>query len=66
MIIHSIITSMFAGKPVIGIAGGIGSGKSFIASLFGQMGCMVVNSISRLTMFTANHPSREMLCAWWG
>ncbi len=30
---------MFAGKPIIGIAGGIGSGKTFVARLFGEMGC---------------------------
>ena len=27
--------AVFAGKPIIGIAGGIGSGKSFVAGLFG-------------------------------
>lgn len=31
-------------KPVIGIAGGIGSGKSTIARMFGDMGCAVIDS----------------------
>ncbi len=35
---------MYAGKPIIGIAGGIGSGKSFVASLFRELGCLVISS----------------------
>jgi len=35
---------MFQGKPIIGLAGGIASGKSFVANLFGQCGCTVINS----------------------
>ncbi len=30
-------------KPVIGIVGGIGSGKSLAASMFGEMGCAVID-----------------------
>jgi dephospho-CoA kinase len=30
--------------PVIGILGGIGSGKSTVASLFGKLGCIVVDA----------------------
>jgi dephospho-CoA kinase len=35
---------MFAGKPIIGLTGGIGSGKSFVASVFGELGCLVISS----------------------
>ncbi|HLL89831.1 MAG TPA: dephospho-CoA kinase, partial [Tepidisphaeraceae bacterium] len=35
---------MFAGKPIIGVAGGIGSGKSFVADLFEKEGCLVIRS----------------------
>jgi dephospho-CoA kinase len=35
---------MFNGKPIIGLAGGIGSGKSFVARRFAEMGCHVINS----------------------
>jgi dephospho-CoA kinase len=35
---------VFAGKPIIGIAGGIGSGKSFVADVFGSEGCLVIRS----------------------
>ncbi|MEL7237410.1 MAG: dephospho-CoA kinase, partial [Planctomycetota bacterium] len=35
---------MFAGRPIIGLAGGIGSGKSHIAKLLEQLGCCRVDS----------------------
>jgi dephospho-CoA kinase len=31
-------------KPIIGILGGIGSGKSTVAELFGQLGCVVIDA----------------------
>ncbi len=31
-------------KPIIGLTGGIGSGKTFVAGLFGELGCRVINS----------------------
>jgi dephospho-CoA kinase len=57
---------MFAGKPVIGIAGGIGSGKSYIASLFGQLGCFVVNSDEQVTETYRDPAVKETLRHWWG
>ena len=39
---------MFAGRPIIGIAGGIGSGKSHIARLLGEMGCAVIEKLNQL------------------
>jgi len=35
---------VFSNKPIIGIVGGIGSGKSFVADLFGEFGCVVFHS----------------------
>ena len=35
---------MYANKPIIGIAGGIGSGKSHVAKLFGELGCLVIDA----------------------
>jgi dephospho-CoA kinase len=57
---------MFAGRPVIGIAGGIGSGKSFVASLFGQFGCLVVNSDDQVTQAYRDPSVKETLRHWWG
>ncbi|AQQ69964.1 Dephospho-CoA kinase [Limihaloglobus sulfuriphilus] len=33
-----------SGKPYIGITGGIGSGKSFVAALFAELGCGVIDA----------------------
>ena len=40
---------MYCGKPIIGLVGGIGSGKSFVARIFGEMGCLVVDSDAQVT-----------------
>jgi dephospho-CoA kinase len=34
----------YRGKPILGIVGGIGSGKSFVARLLGELGCAVIDS----------------------
>ena len=47
---------MFAGKPVIGIAGGIGSGKSLIASLLGEMGCLVLGADEHVQLIYEDDP----------
>lgn len=57
---------VFADKPVIGITGGIGSGKSFIASLFAESGCVVINSDQQVA---AAYREPEVIAAlrrWWG
>lgn len=57
---------MFAGKPIIGIVGGIGSGKSFVADLFGELGCLVVHS-DNLVAAAYNDPAIiQTLVKWWG
>src|SRR5438034_2598695 len=58
--------TVFAGRPVIGIAGGIGSGKSFVARVFGQLGCYVIDS-DRLVADAYRDPAViERLRNWWG
>jgi dephospho-CoA kinase len=57
---------VYAGKPIIGIAGGIGSGKSFIASLFGQEGCLVLSADDQVRALY-NYPDiKQTLPNWWG
>ena len=57
---------MYANKPVIGIAGGIGSGKSFIAKLFGELGALVISSDDQVTDAYRDEEVRRTLRKWWG
>lgn len=57
---------VYAGKPIIGIAGGIGSGKSLIADLFGEFGCLVIHSDQQVTRAYADPQVRQTLKQWWG
>ncbi len=57
---------VYAGKPVIGIAGGIGSGKSFIARLFGERGALVISSDDQVTDAYRDPEVRRTLRTWWG
>jgi dephospho-CoA kinase len=57
---------VFAGKPIIGIAGGIGSGKSRVARLFGELGCAVIDSDAQVRDVYAREDVRRTLKQWWG
>lgn len=57
---------MFSGKPIIGIAGGIGSGKSFVAQLFGELGCGVIDSDAQVSEAYGQESVRNTLRQWWG
>jgi dephospho-CoA kinase len=57
---------VFAGKPVIGIIGGIGSGKSFVAKLFGELGCLVIGSDDQVSAAYRDPTVLATLRSWWG
>ena len=57
---------MFAGKPIIGIAGGIGSGKSHIARLLGELGCAVIDSDAQVKAAYLDPSVLVKLREWWG
>lgn len=57
---------MFVGKPIIGIVGGIGSGKSFVADLFGELGCLVIHSDQQIHEVYRTAQVKEALRQWWG
>lgn len=57
---------MFAGKPIIGLAGGIGSGKSTVAKLFADEGCLVLDSDASVQSAYRDEGIRRTLRAWWG
>lgn len=53
-------------KPVIGLAGGIGSGKSFVAEGFAQLGCGVIDSDRDAHEALALPEVVGELKKWWG
>jgi dephospho-CoA kinase len=57
---------VFHGKPIIGLTGGIGSGKTFVAKLFGELGCLVINSDEQAKAAYNDPAVRESLREWWG
>ena len=57
---------MFHGKPIIGLAGGIGSGKSFIARLFGEEGCLVLSADEQVREIYTDAAVQNTLRQWWG
>jgi dephospho-CoA kinase len=57
---------VFAGKPIIGIVGGIGSGKSFVARIFGDEGCLVINSDEQVAQAYEREDVKKALVGWWG
>jgi dephospho-CoA kinase len=61
-----MILSVFQGKPIIGIAGGIGSGKSFVARLFGEMGCLVIHADDQVRQAYGDPEIQKTLERWWG
>lgn len=57
---------MFNGKPIIGLLGGIGAGKSHVAALMGQMGCFVIESDAVARQAYSDEEVRSALRRWWG
>jgi len=53
-------------KPIIGIAGGIGSGKTFVARLFGELGCLVIEADALVREAYLDPAVRRTLREWWG
>jgi dephospho-CoA kinase len=56
----------FHGKPIIGIAGGIGSGKSYIARLFGELGGHAISSDDQVRQAYEFPEVKNALRSWWG
>ena len=57
---------MFHGKPILGIIGGIGSGKSYVAGLFGELGAVVIDSDRLVHAAYARPEIRAVLRQRWG
>ncbi len=52
--------------PVIGLAGGIGAGKSTVAKSFERHGCFVIDSDARAKAALDRPEVRDTLVKWWG
>ncbi len=52
--------------PVIGLAGGIGAGKSTVARCFERLGCLVIDSDARAKAALDRPSVRDRLVEWWG
>ncbi|MDH3583642.1 MAG: dephospho-CoA kinase [Phycisphaerae bacterium] len=53
-------------KPILGLAGGIGSGKSTVARLMGELGATVIDA-DRIAREALERPDvRDRLVEWWG
>lgn len=52
--------------PIIGITGGIGSGKSFVARVLGEMGCHVIDSDAQVREAYRDPEVKRKLIEWWG
>lgn len=57
---------MYGSKPIIGLVGGIGSGKSFIARCFAEAGCHVIDSDAQVREAYRDPEVIAVLRKWWG
>lgn len=52
--------------PVIGLVGGVGSGKSAVAAAFAKLGCAVSDSDAAVRQVLARKDVVDELVGWWG
>ncbi len=55
-----------AGPPTIGLAGGIGAGKSRVATMLAELGCLVSDSDADARAVLADSDVIATLRSWWG
>jgi len=53
-------------KPIIGLCGGIGAGKSTVAAEFGRLGCAIIDADRLNHQVLARPEVVERLRQWWG
>jgi dephospho-CoA kinase len=57
---------MYAGKPIIGLSGGIGAGKTFVSTMFAELGCLVISSDLLVRESYRDPGVKRVLREWWG
>lgn len=65
-IFRPIMEQVPANKPVIGLMGAPGSGKSFVAELFGRLGCAVIDADAIAKAQLEDEAVKRQLAVWWG
>lgn len=53
-------------QPVIGLTGGIGAGKSAVAQILAELGCVVSNSDADAREALRDREIRDTIVQWWG
>lgn len=53
-------------KPIVGLAGGVGSGKSTVAKLLGELGAAVIDSDALSRQEMESDEVKATLRKWWG
>ena len=53
-------------RPIIGISGGIGSGKSFVADMFRRLGCLVISADRQVDEAYRDPAILDQIRRWWG
>ena len=56
----------FDGKPILGIVGGIGSGKSHVSRMFASLGCRAIDSDAAAHAVYAEPHVQSTLRGWYG
>jgi dephospho-CoA kinase len=56
---------VYANRPVIGIIGGIGSGKSFVSSIFAELGACVIHADELVHAAYQTDEVKARLRGWW-
>lgn len=54
------------GKPIIGLAGGIGAGKSSVAKALADLGCLVSDSDAAARAALRDPAIKQTIVGWWG
>ncbi len=52
--------------PILGVAGGVGSGKSTVAGVLAELGCVVADSDDLARQSLRDPAIRETIVGWWG
>jgi dephospho-CoA kinase len=64
--VNTTPTEIQGRPPVIGLTGGIGAGKSAVAMIFAELGCVVSDSDQDSRVILAEPEVLETIRGWWG